>query len=62
MRKSAQKLRQRADSPVSAFATQAGDWASIETTLHLLSVPGMSESIREGLAAPIEECGKALSW
>ena len=62
MRKSAQKLRQRADSPVSAFATQAGDWASIQETLYLQSVPGMRESTREGLAAPIEECGKALSW
>ena len=61
MRKSAQKPRQPADSPVS-FATQTGDRASIQATLNLLSVQGMSESIREGLAAPIEECGKALSW
>jgi len=62
MRKSAQKPRQRADSSVSAFATQADDWASIEATLHLRFVPGMKESIRKGLATPIEECGKALSW
>ncbi len=62
MRKPAQKLRQPADSPASAFATQADDRASIQATLYLLSIPGMSESIREGLATPIEECGKALSW
>lgn len=45
-----------------AVLVSADDWASIQATQHLLSVPGMSESIREGLATPIEECGKALCW
>lgn len=38
------------------------DWRSVQETLHLLSVPGMRESIREGLAAPLEECGEEPGW
>jgi prevent-host-death family protein len=38
------------------------DWRAIQETLHLLSVPGMRESIREGLNTPIEECSKDLNW
>lgn len=38
------------------------DWASVQETLYLLSVPGMWESIREGLATPIEECDRELQW
>ena len=36
------------------------DWRAIQETLHLLSVPGMRESIREGLAAPIETCSPEI--
>lgn len=38
------------------------DWRSIQETLHLLSIPGMRESIREGLTEPIEECGEEPGW
>ncbi|PLY12767.1 MAG: type II toxin-antitoxin system prevent-host-death family antitoxin [Sedimenticola sp.] len=38
------------------------DWNSINETLYLLSVPGMRESIREGMAESIEECEKDLDW
>ncbi len=38
------------------------DWRSISETLYLLSVPGMRESIREGLNAPIDECDTELRW
>jgi len=38
------------------------DWNSISETLHLLSVPGMRESIREGMSEPISECSKELDW
>jgi len=34
----------------------------VQETLYLLSVPGMRESIREGLATPIEECDRTLEW
>jgi antitoxin YefM len=39
------------------------DWASVaRETLYLLSVPGMRESIREGIATPIEVCDRELQW
>jgi PHD/YefM family antitoxin component YafN of YafNO toxin-antitoxin module len=38
------------------------DSASVQETLYLLSVTGMRESIREGLATPIEECDRELQW
>jgi len=38
------------------------DWASVQETLYLLSVPGMRESIREGMATTIEECDRHLDW
>jgi prevent-host-death family protein len=38
------------------------DWRSIQETLHLLSIPGMRESIREGLETPIEDCAEELEW
>jgi antitoxin YefM len=38
------------------------DWASIQETLYLLSIPGMRESIREGMATPIEDCDRVLKW
>jgi len=38
------------------------DWHAIQETLYLLSVPGMRESIREGLQTPAEECARELDW
>ncbi len=38
------------------------DWRAIKETLFLLSVPGMRESIREGLKTPIKKCNKKLNW
>jgi len=38
------------------------DWRAIQETVYLLSVPGMRESIREGLNTPIEECTKDPGW
>lgn len=38
------------------------DWSSITQTLRLLSVPGMSDSIKEGMATPTEDCAKQLDW
>jgi len=38
------------------------DCASVEETLYLLSVSGMRESIREGLATPIEHYDRSLDW
>ena len=38
------------------------DWRSIQETLYLLSIPGMRESIREGLNTPLQECSEKLDW
>lgn len=45
-----------------AVLLSESDWASVQETLYLLSVPGMRESIREGLATPIQECDRQLQW
>lgn len=45
-----------------AILLSEADWSSVQETLYLLSVPGMRESIREGLATPIEECDRNLEW
>lgn len=46
----------------SAVLVSAEDWAAIQETMFLLSVPGMRESIREGLAEPLSEASKELDW
>lgn len=45
-----------------AILVSEEDWAAIQETLHLLSVPGMRESIREGMAESIDQCAKELDW
>ncbi len=38
------------------------DWNAISETLYLLSVPGMRESIREGMETPVSECSEEPGW
>lgn len=38
------------------------DWRFIQETLYLVSIPGMRESIREGMATPAEECSEEPGW
>ena len=38
------------------------DWNAITETLYLLSVPGMRESIKEGLAQDMTDCSTELDW
>lgn len=38
------------------------DWDSVQETLYLLSVPGMRESIKEGMSTPVEDCTEELDW
>lgn len=45
-----------------AVLLSEADWASVQETLYLLSIPGIRESIRKGLATPIEECDRNLEW
>ena len=45
-----------------AILLSEDDWRAISETLYLLSIPGMRESIREGLATPIDECDTEPKW
>ena len=45
-----------------AVLVSAEDWSAIQETLHLLSVPGMRESIKDGLEESIDTCSKELDW
>jgi antitoxin YefM len=47
---------------MNAVLLSADDWNAIEETLHLLSVPGMRESIKAGMAEPLAKSAKALKW
>jgi len=38
------------------------EWQAIQETLYLLSVPGMRESIKEGMAEPLGKSAKELGW
>ncbi len=46
----------------SAILISEEDWRAIQETLHLLSVPGMRESIRLGLKTPASKCSPKLKW
>lgn len=46
----------------SAVLIAEEDWHAIQETLYLLSVPGMRESIKEGMAEPLAESAKELDW
>lgn len=45
-----------------AVLVSEDDWTAIQETLFLLSVPGMRESIREGMDTSVEECDEELNW
>ena len=38
------------------------DWKAISETIHLSMIPGMVESIKEGMNETIEECSDTLEW
>jgi prevent-host-death family protein len=38
------------------------DWRAIQETMYLTSVPGMRESIVQGLTTPVEECSEEPGW
>ena len=38
------------------------DWRSIQETLYLVSIPGMRESIRKGMAEPLSKSSKKPGW
>ncbi len=46
----------------SAVLVSAEDWQAIQETLYLLSVPGMRESIRKGMAEPLDKSAREVKW
>ena len=38
------------------------DFAAIQETLHLQSIPGMTQSIIEGMKTPANECDEGMDW
>ena len=47
---------------INAVLVSQDDWLAIQETLHLLSIPGMRESIREGMETPLDQCQSELVW
>lgn len=45
-----------------AVLVSEDDWRAIQETLFLLGVPGMRESIQDGLATPVQDCESELDW
>ena len=45
-----------------AILISEDDWRAIEETIYLLSIPGMRESIVEGLNTPVDECDDEVEW
>jgi antitoxin YefM len=46
----------------SAVLISEDDWRSVQETLHLLSIPGMRESILEGMETPVSDLEPELDW
>ena len=45
-----------------AVLVSAEDWAALQETLYLLSIPGMRESIRAEMAKPLQDSEQELHW
>ena len=45
-----------------AVLVSEDDWRSVQETLYLVSIPGMRDSILEGLQTPVSECAEELEW
>ena len=46
----------------SAILISEEDWRSIQETLYLVSIPGMRESIRKGMALPLSKTLATPGW
>jgi antitoxin YefM len=59
---------QKGQSPVlitgkkgNAVLVSEDEWRSMVETVHLLSIPGMKESIQKGMKEPLENCAGEIS-
>ena len=46
----------------SAVLVSAEDWEAIQETLYLISIPGMRDSIKKGMAEPPEKSASEVKW
>jgi prevent-host-death family protein len=46
----------------SAVLVSEEDWKAVQETLYLSAIPGMHESIKAGLAEPVDHCDSELDW
>jgi antitoxin YefM len=46
----------------SAVLISGEDWMAIQKTLFLTAIPGMRESIKEGMRTPVGRCSTELKW
>jgi antitoxin YefM len=45
-----------------AILVSEDDWRAVQETLYLVSIPGMRESVLEGMVTPADELEGALDW
>jgi prevent-host-death family protein len=45
-----------------AVLVSEDDWRAVQETLYLVSIPGMRESILEGMAVPVDELEDEPGW
>lgn len=45
-----------------AVLVSEDDWRSIQETLHLVSIPGMRDSIRKGMGEPLRKASSNPGW
>jgi PHD/YefM family antitoxin component YafN of YafNO toxin-antitoxin module len=45
-----------------AVVLSEDDYNALQETLHLVSIPGMREKIREGMATPLSDCVADDGW
>ena len=45
-----------------AVLVSEDDWRAVQETLYLVSIPGMRESILEGMATPADDLEGELDW
>lgn len=43
-----------------AVLISKSDWDAIQETLYLVAVPGMADSITDGMNTPLDECSDSL--
>lgn len=46
----------------SAVLISEEDWRTIQETLHLQAIPGMTASIQKGLKTPVDKCDEEPGW